>query len=72
MVCAIRAEGEYAISFETREIASIANAIRTVPDNYINKSANGVTDECIDYILPLIQGEPAVTYRLGLPEHITL
>lgn len=72
MVCAIRAEGEYAISFETCEIASIANAIRTVPDNYINKSANGVTDECIDYILPLIQGELAVTYRLGLPEHITL
>lgn len=72
MVCAIRAEGEYAISFETREIASIANAIRTLPDSYINEHANGVTEECIDYILPLIQGEPTVTYRLGLPEHITL
>ena len=72
MVCAVRAEGEYSIDFVTKEIASIANAIKTVPEDYINDEGNWVNDDCIDYILPLIQGEVDTKYEMGLPVHLTI
>ena len=72
MVCAVRSEGDYSIDFETKEIASIANAIKTVPESYINEAGNDITDACIDYILPLIQGEVATKYEMGLPVHLTI
>lgn len=73
MVCALREEKtEYSIKLSPLPIASIANAVRCVPDSYINESGNYVTDECIDYILPLIAGECDIKYNKGLPIHITL
>ena len=72
MVTAVRADGDYAITFSTSEIESIANAIKMVPDNYINAEGNDVTDECIDYILPLIMGEVDTKYEMGLPVHLTI
>ena len=72
MVCAVRSEGEYAIDFVTKEIASIANAIKDVPADYINEAGNYVTDKCIDYILPLIAGEVDTKYVCGLPAHLTI
>ncbi|MBR5447064.1 MAG: 6-phosphofructokinase [Clostridia bacterium] len=72
MVCAVRSEGEYAIDFVTKEIASIANAIKDVPADYINEAGNYVTDKCIDYILPLIAGEVDTKYVHGLPAHLTI
>ena len=72
MVCAVRAEGEYSIDFVTKEIASIANAIKTVPDEHINEAGNDITEEGIDYILPLIMGELDTKYEMGLPVHLTI
>lgn len=59
---------EYSVSFVPEEIAGIANAVRTVPDEFINERGNNVTDEALEYILPLIEGECEVTFRNGLPE----
>ncbi|MCQ2456151.1 MAG: 6-phosphofructokinase [Clostridia bacterium] len=72
MITAQRSEGEYSIGFDASEIAGIANAIKTVPDDYINDEANGVTEKCIDYILPLIQGEVDTKYENGLPVHLVI
>ncbi len=73
MVCAVRSEGEtYELSFEAKDIASIANAIKKVPDDFINDRGNNVNDKCIDYILPLIEGEVATEYRKGVPVHLTI
>ena len=69
MVCADRHEGEYSVSFSCRRIEDIANAVRSVPDGYINASSNGVTEECIEYMKPLISGEVPVIYVNGLPAH---
>lgn len=68
MMSMVRSEEGYSISFEPREIANIANAVRCVPDEYINEKGNNVTDKCIDYLLPLICGEVEHKYRMGLPE----
>ncbi len=73
MVSSVRGGGDcYSISFRTEEISGIANAIRCVPDGYINERGNGVTDECLRYIFPLIQGECRTVYRDGLPVHIVI
>ena len=66
-------EGDsYSVTCEARDIAPIANKIKYVPREFINERGNNVTDECIDYILPLIYGEPTLTYNHGLPVHISL
>ena len=68
-----RAEGEeYSVTFGASDISSIANAVRHVPDEYINERGNGITEAGIKYLAPLIIGELDVKYENGLPAHIVL
>ncbi len=68
-----RAEGgEYSVSFGMADIKGIANGIKTVPQSYINDAGNGVTDECLEYLRPLIMGESAPLYENGLPHHVII
>ena len=62
----------YLITFEPRDVSEIANKIRYVDDAFINAEGNHVTDECCEYLLPLIQGEVSCKYENGLPVHIVL
>ena len=52
-----------------RSVDRIANAIRRVPDEFINERANGITPAGIAYLAPLIRGERTIVYRDGLPIH---
>lgn len=63
---------EYSIKYGVMDIKDIANEIKTVPDEYINSDANGVTDLCLDYLKPLIMGEISPEYESGMPKHITI
>ena len=63
---------EYGVYFDSENIGNIANGVRNVPQSYINDDGNGITDECIRYLLPLIQGECTPEYNNGLPKHIIL
>ncbi|MBQ9921007.1 MAG: 6-phosphofructokinase [Clostridia bacterium] len=63
---------EYKCEFELIDISTIANAVRSVPLEFINERGNFVTDECLEYILPLIKGETQPKYENGLPVHIIL
>lgn len=62
--------------YETRighaDIATIANAVRTVPSEYINAEGNGITPAGLAYLAPLIVGELHVEYEDGMPKHIVL
>ncbi len=72
MICMKRYEKEdYEIYFEALDVASIANAVRSVPDEYINEAKNGVTEACIRYLAPLVLGELAVPYKNGIPMHFS-
>ena len=57
----------YTIEYAHAEIKNIANEAKSVPREWINDAGNDVTQEMIDYLLPLIQGESNVTYKNGLP-----
>ncbi len=61
---------EYFTYYDSADIAGIANAVRSVPLDFVNDTMNGVSDECISYLLPLIRGEVSPIYEDGLPAHI--
>ena len=63
---------EYSVYFDSADISSIANGVKSVPQNYINSEGNRVTEECIRYLAPLIYGEVFPVYENGLPKHIVL
>ena len=63
---------DYEVSFGMADIKTIANEIKTVPQDYINERGNGLTDKCLDYLKPLIIGETEVRYENGLPKHVVI
>ena len=70
MMAFVRKEGaNYSVDAECLDISKAANLVKTVPDSYITEDGTGVTSACIDYILPLVQGECNVKYVNGLPLH---
>lgn len=66
-----RRSGSYRCDVVMQDIKGIANEIKTVPPEYINERGNGVTKECCEYILPLIQGERKQIYENGIPKHFS-
>jgi 6-phosphofructokinase 1 len=62
----------YKAEIDYKDITGIANKARKVPLEYITPEKNNVTDECLEYILPLILGEPDITYKNGLPFYFRL
>ncbi len=63
-------ENPYKIDAKAMEISEIANAEKKIPASFITPSGNDVTEELVDYIFPLIQGESEVIYKNGLPVHL--
>lgn len=73
MVTIDRAEGdEYSVTYGAADISKIANAVRGVPDEYINDTSDGITEAGIKYLAPLIIGELDVKYECGMPKHVVL
>ncbi|MCL2772207.1 MAG: 6-phosphofructokinase [Oscillospiraceae bacterium] len=62
----------YKIEIDCEDIVGIANSIRTVPEKYISPDKHNVTNECLEYIQPLIIGEPHIVYRNGIPVYFKL
>lgn len=67
-----RTDRPYTITYKPMPIGEIANKVKTVPAEFIHPDGNHVTEACLEYILPLIQGEYQTIYRYGLPLHFDL
>ncbi len=68
-----RADGdEYSVYYDSADISGIANGVKGVPAEFINAEHNGITDECVKYLAPLILGEVHPTYENGLPKHFVI
>ena len=57
----------YSSVYGHMDIDLIANKTKYVPKHFINERGNHVTDECLKYILPLVEGECYPEYKNGLP-----
>lgn len=65
-------DGKYTCKTKLIELDSVANLEKKVPTEWILPNGEGVTKEFIDYILPLIQGEPARIFDSSLPRFAKL
>ncbi|MCQ2385225.1 MAG: 6-phosphofructokinase [Clostridia bacterium] len=59
----------YRVSLSSSPVAAIANAVKQVPECFINEEGNGVTEEGITYLKPLIIGECPTVFEDGMPKH---
>ena len=57
---------------ELFDLSAVANFEKKVPLEWINEEGNDVTQEFIDYALPLIQGETPMQKENGLPRFARL
>ena len=60
-------DGGYKCETILEPLDIVANFEKKVPRAWINAEGNGVTQEFIDYVLPLIQGETDAPKANGLP-----
>ena len=63
---------DYITTVGCADIEGIANAIKKVPDEYINDCGNGITEEGMRYLKPLIIGELSPIYEDGVPKHMII
>lgn len=62
----------YAINYELLDVHHAANAEKKIPRSWINEDGNGVNEKFIEYVMPLIQGDPGVIYEDSLPRYAKL
>ena len=62
----------YLMGTSIYDVNAIANVEKTVPQEWIINDGTGVSQEALDYMRPLIQGEIYLYMVDGLPRHIKL
>lgn len=60
----------YQCQTAVKNVHKIANDEKCVPRNWINKKGTYVTDDFIDYVKPLIQGDVSPFMVDGIPRHL--
>ena len=65
-------DGKYLCRYELLPLESVANFEKKVPLEWINDEKNGLKQEFIDYVLPLIQGEPELPLVNSMPRYAKL
>ncbi len=73
MMTFLRADSDdYAYTVDMCDLELVANVERKFPTEWMNDAHNGVTEQAIRYLRPLIQGEVSVPKQNGLPAHMVL
>ncbi len=62
----------YAWTIGTASLGDVANREICIPNDMIKPNGFEVTDACLDYLRPFIQGEVSLPYKNGLPVYARL
>jgi 6-phosphofructokinase 1 len=54
------------------DLADVANVEKMMPKSFITRNGFGITEECREYLAPLIKGEDYPPYKNGLPQYARL
>ena len=65
-------ESPYKIEYDYADVAKIANAVKRVPDEYINATRNHITEKGFNYAYPLISGERQMIMKNNVPVFLNL
>ncbi len=63
---------KYSWTIGEAKLADVANVEKMMPRSYITRDGFGITEECRQYLQPLIQGESYPPYKNGLPQYVEL
>lgn len=63
-------QNPYCINIHFSSVDDIANQAKSIPREWINEKGDDVTEALLDYMRPLIQGEPDLKYHEGLPVYL--
>ena len=63
----IQRTGFYSVNYELRRLEEIAGKTKLMPDNFINKEGNNVTDDFKFYVSPLVGSGFPVAHRIRAP-----
>ena len=64
--------GTYSCHTTLLSLSSVANYEKKVPLEWITDDGNYITSDFINYVLPLIQGEPNIPRENSLPRYARL
>jgi 6-phosphofructokinase 1 len=67
-----RTGGKYVCNTKFINLTDVANLEKKVPREWINAAGNGMEQPFIDYVLPLVQGEPKLPKEYSLPRFAKL
>ncbi|MBQ9987568.1 MAG: phosphofructokinase, partial [Erysipelotrichales bacterium] len=62
---------KYEVEFVAVPAGEVANNVKNVPAEWILPNYQGVTQEALDYMRPLVEGQPVIEYENGLPKYTT-
>ena len=65
-------DGKYVCKTKLLGLTDVANTEKKVPLEWINAAHNNVEQPFVDYVLPLIQGEPKLPKQDSLPRFAKL
>ena len=65
-------DSPYTIEYGYADVSEVANAVKTVPDDFFNAARNHASEKGIQYLLPIIEGSNDVIMRNGLPVFLSL
>ena len=68
----VMVNGQYTCRMKLIPLSDVANYEKKVPVEWIVPEGNNVTQDFIDYALPLIQGVPEIPLENGLPRYARL
>ena len=65
-------DGKYVCNIKLFNLTDVANTEKKVPVEWITPTGDGLTQDFIDYALPLIQGETQLPKENSLPRFVRL
>ena len=63
---------KYSWTIGVAKLSEVANVEKMMPRKYISSNGFHITEECRDYLLPLINGESYPPFKNGLPQYVVL
>ena len=67
-----KSDDPYEWEVGSAELGAVANVEKKLPADFIADDGFGVTEACLRYLRPLIEGEAYPPYKNGLPDYVSL
>ena len=61
---------KYDVDFEAFDAVQVANQVKGFPQEWIKPDYQGISEEAIKFLKPLITGSPVVIYKDGVPAYV--